>query len=83
MAGWMVSLGGIGSGMLWSSAYAPRGGLFRGGGADSPALVGETSVRWRRRDGCAGADGGIESETSAGVWAAGWEDGTGALADGE
>ena len=71
MAGWMVSLGGMGSGMLWSSAYAPRGGLFRGGGADSSALVGETSVRRRRRDGCAEAGGGIESETSAGGWAAG------------
>ena len=82
MAGWMVSLGGMGSGMLWSSAYAPRGGLFRGGGAYSSALVGETSVRRRRRDGCAGV-GGFESETSAGVWAAGWGDGTGALADGE
>ena len=81
MAGWMVSLGGMGSGMLWSSAYAPRGGLFRGGGADSSALVGETSVRRRRRDGCAGG-GGFESEVSA-VGLADWGGGTGALADGE
>ena len=81
MAGWMVSLGGMGSGMLWSSAYVPRGGLFRGGGADSPALVGETSVR-RRRRGSVGAGGGIVSGTSGG-WAAGRGDGAVALAEGE
>ena len=41
MAGWMVTLGGVGSGMSWSSAYLPRGGRFRGGRVGS--FVGDTS----------------------------------------
>ena len=53
MAGWMVTLGGVGSGMSWSSAYSPRGGRLRGGRACS--YVGDTSFRLRRRDDGAGA----------------------------
>ena len=49
----MVTLGGVGSGMSWSSAYNPRGGRLRGGRVGS--FVGDTSLRLRRRDDGAGA----------------------------
>ena len=68
MAGWIVTLGGMGSGMSWFSAEAPLGGRLRGGGVGSSRLVGETSVRRRLRDGCVGTGvGGLEGTDGVAV----------------
>ena len=56
MAVCIVTLGGMGSGIAWSSAYVLRGGRLRDGGEGS--LVGETSFRLRRREG--GAEAAVE-----------------------
>ena len=58
MAGCIVTLGGMGSGIAWSSAYVLRGGRLRDGGEGS--LVGETSFRLRR------IGGGVEAVEDVG-----------------
>ena len=79
MAGWMVSEGGMGSGISESSAYVPRAGRLRGG-RDGACLSGETSVRLRLRlqrlgcwwmRSCVGGDGGAVCGTGLSVVAEG------------
>ena len=64
MAGCIVTLGGMGSGIAWSSAYEPRGGLLRGGGG---SLLGKTSFRLRRIGSGAGAVVDV-SGPEGGLW---------------
>ena len=83
MAGCMVTLGGVGSGMSWSSAYSPRGGRLRGGRVGS--FEGDTSLRLRlREDGVGPAVAVVGGPVGTEDGACGYgEGGTVAVAEGE